>query len=240
MCVDKKKQRTKLYAVRPLSLGDCVIIRTSQFTHYAKFGKNNETIERISKQDTRSLLKRVISFTFHASRLHDQFWLETLFLFLTNDSNTTLHKCQKDTQIPQIHTGREKEAKDVNSLMILFVLISTNKRKYGKKPCWIKNKIWYTQMRAIEWIEKTKKRKKDTESGKWVNVSLESNGMKTRRATTTNSRRTLCAMNSTETSFMYIVFPLCVLFFFIHLFCVLVGCRGITQQLVFFFFYYYF
>lgn len=37
-----------LFGSRPLSLADCVIIRTSLFTHYAKFGKNNETIERIS------------------------------------------------------------------------------------------------------------------------------------------------------------------------------------------------
>lgn len=64
-----------------LQAADCVIIiiRTSQFTQYAKYGK---TMERLKEFRTFFLTirsKRIIQmrnfFTIpHASRLHDQFW----------------------------------------------------------------------------------------------------------------------------------------------------------------------
>lgn len=98
---------------------------------------------------------------------------------------------------------------------ISFVTISRRKNL---------NKTKFDTMRAMEW---RRKKERSTELvSKWT---CQSHRMEWKRVAqhSTKCRRTLCAMNSTETSFVSLF--RCV---FICCCFAVVGCRGITQQLV--------
>ena len=177
----EEKNTSTVFGVRPLSLGDCVIIRTSQFTHYAKFGKNNETIERISKRcvpfilfffstkrrETRSVLKSRVNFfyfpciTMIARPIFETISDETILIhtvFLSKRPKEKLKMCQFIDYFIRIKFKRiEKVWENVSFVM-------SSRRKHNK-ICFEHNKIWHNARNRM----KMKKKERSTELvSKWT------------------------------------------------------------------------